>query len=63
MLNRLYILCHRLCLIIALCYLHHSPQPIDTKFRFESYWLEMPGFIDCVTQAWKSLFHYGIILS
>ena len=38
----------------------HSPlfmapifqMPPNTKFRFESFWLELPGFIDCVKQTW-----------
>lgn len=30
-----------------------STVPPSTKFRFESFWIEMPGFKECVAQAWQ----------
>ena len=30
-----------------------APSPADTKFYFESLWLDMPGFQQCVIEAWE----------
>ena len=28
--------------------------PADTVFRFENFWVDMPGFMDCVMKSWNS---------
>jgi hypothetical protein len=31
--------------------------PKDKLFRFENYWVQMPGFLECVKDSWKKPSH------
>jgi hypothetical protein len=33
--------------------------PKAKLFRFENYWVQMPGFIECVSKSWEKLSHKG----
>jgi hypothetical protein len=35
----------------------HTTIPKTKLFHFENYWVDMPGFKECVTESWSNISH------